>query len=147
MADITSANSVFTLNIPDVFSTPQTLQGYATDDGWATETVEIAETMLGVDGIMSYGYLPFIIHQTIVFQADSISIPDTMEAWISAEIAVRGKYRADGTLVIPSLNKVYQLGNGVITRMTPVPAGKRVLGPQTYQIDWNYWAPQPYSSV
>ncbi len=147
MADITSANAVYTLSVPDVFPVPQVLQGYATDDGFATEAIEIAETMLGVDGIMSYGFTPFIVHQTIVFQADSYSIPNTMEPWISAEIATRSKFRASASIVLPSLGKVYQLGNGVITRMTPISAAKKVMGPQTYQIDWNYWIPQPYTTV
>ena len=147
MADITSANAIYTLSVPDVFTTPQILQGFATDDAFATEAIEIAETMLGVDGIMSYGWLPFITHQTIVFQADSISIPNTMEVWVSAQIAARAIYTASASIALPALNKVYTLGNGVITRMTPIPAGKKVLGPQTYQIDWNYWIPQPYVPV
>ena len=144
MADITDANAVFTLNVPAVFATPQQLQGFATDDAFATEQTVIGETMMGVDGIMSYGYLPHIIPMSIVFQADSISIPNTMEVWVQAESAVQQKFPATATIILPSLGKVYTFGNGVLTKFTPTPGGKKVLMPQTYTIDWNYWAPQPY---
>ncbi len=148
MADITSANAIFTLNVPDVFGTsPQTLQGFATDDAFSTQEIEIGETMLGVDGIMSYAYLPYIIHMPIVFQADSLSIPNTMETWIQAETATKQKYKANATIVLPSLSKSYVFYNGVITRLTPTPNAKKYLGPQSYQIDWNYYAPQPYTAL
>src|SRR5487761_2554028 len=92
MADITRANATLVLTVPAVFSTPQVLYGFATDDAFATEAVTVAETMKGVDGIMSFGFLPFITPMALTFQADSPSIPNTMETWISAEIATRQKF-------------------------------------------------------
>lgn len=147
MADITSANAVFLLSVPDVFSTPQILQGFATDDSFATEAVNVAETMKGVDGIMSYGFMPFITPMSISFQADSPSITATMETWISAQIATRQIYAANATITLPALGKTYQMVNGVLVNITPIPPGKKVLQPQTYHIHWDQWIPQPYSSV
>ena len=147
MADITSANAVFLLSVPDVFSTPQNLLGFATDDAFATDSVAVAETMKGVDGIMSYGFLPFITPMSIAFQADSPSIPVTMETWIAAEIATRQKFAASATITLPALGKAYQMVNGVLVNITPIPPGKKVLMPQVYHIHWDQWIPQPYSSV
>jgi len=147
MADITSANAVFLLSVQDVFPTPQILQGFATDDAFATGEVDVAEVMKGVDGFMSYGFVPFITHMNIVFQADSPSIPNTMEVWLSAELAVRRKFAANATITLAALGKVYQMVNGVVTRMTPIPPGKKILQPQSYAIAWDQWIPQPYSSI
>lgn len=148
MADITSQNSSFVLNIPDVFAVPQILQGYATDDAFMTDEVDIAETMMGVDGIMSYGQLPFIVPQTISFQADSPSIPNTMELWVSANSQAQTPFAAaSGTIFLPSLGKQYTFTNGVLKRFTPAPQGKKVLQPQKYQIHWNKWASVPLVGV
>ena len=74
MADITSANAIYTLIIPDVFPAPQQLQGFATDDAFDTDASDVVEARIGVDGIASYGFTPFLVTQTIHFQSDSPSI-------------------------------------------------------------------------
>lgn len=147
MADITSANATLVLTVPAVFSTPQVLYGFATDDAFATEAVTVAETMKGVDGIMSFGFLPFITPMALTFQADSPSIPNTMETWISAEIATRQKFAGNLSITLAALGKAYQMINGVLVNITPIPPGKKVLMPQTYHIHWDQWIPQPYASV
>lgn len=141
--DLTSANSAFTLQVPGVFSAPQPVEGYATDDGFATPEVEIAQVVKGVDGKMSGAFVPFIITQTVTLQADSDSIDDTFEAWIAAMVSARATYFGSGFLVIPSIKKQYELINGLLTRITPAPAGKKILQAQTYQIMWDQYITSP----
>lgn len=148
MADITSANAVFTLDVPGVFTTPQVLQGFSTDDAFASDEVEPAEVVIGVDGIMSFGWLPFLVPLTVVFQADSPSIPNTMETWLAAQAGARQIYPAvSAQIVLPQLGKQYTFITGVVKRFSPTPKGGKILGPQSYQFIWNYWMPQPYTSV
>lgn len=141
--DITSANSSFTLSVPDVFAAPQPLEGYATDDAFSTPEVEIAQYVKGVDGRASGAFVPFIITMQITFQADSESITDTMEAWASAMVSARATYFANGVIAIPSVKKQYQLINGLLTRITPLPQAKKILQPMTYQIMWDQAIPSP----
>lgn len=141
--DITSANSAFVLQVPSVFTTPQALQGYATDDAFTTEEVDVAEVMMGVDGIMSGGFIPFITQMNIVFQADSVSITNTMEVWISAMQSARAIYLGNASIQLPSINKEYILQNGILRRITPTPPAKKVLMPQTYAISWQNWSVVP----
>lgn len=141
--DLSDVNARFTLSIPDVFATPQVLQQYATDDAWASDEVDIAETMIGVDGIMSAGYTPFIIQQTVFFQATSPSILAVMEQWRSAMTASQQTLWAQGIILVPSIGTQYQLYNGVLVRVTPFPRAKKVLQPVTYRIHWNGYNASP----
>jgi hypothetical protein len=141
--DITSSNSTFTLNVPDVFGVSQTLQGYATDDAFATPEVEIAQVIKGVDGIMSGAFVPYINTMTITFQADSPSITDTMEVWLTNMVSARTPYFGTGFITIPSISKQYELINGLLTRVTPLPQAKKILQPMVYQIMWDLIQPSP----
>ena len=73
MATITGANAVFTLAIAGVFSTPQQVQGFASDDSFAVQAIRRAEVLMGVDGVLSGGKVFMPIPQSVMLQADSIS--------------------------------------------------------------------------
>jgi hypothetical protein len=62
---ITAANAIFQLYIPAVFSAPQQLQGFAADDIFDTENQELVQTQMGVDGLLSGGFVFIETKQTI----------------------------------------------------------------------------------
>ena len=132
---ITSANSVFTLVVPDVFPVPQTLQGYAVDDAFDTESVEISEALMGVDGKMSAGYTPAITVMTVHLMADSPSV-DLFDAWRGAETQAQEVFFAQATISLPSVGKGYVLNNGVLTGYKPISDAKKVLQAVAYTIKW-----------
>ena len=74
MATITAANSKFALSITNLYMSPQLLQGYATDDAFTTDTPDLAETVMGVDGHLSAGYVFNAVNMTISIMPDSPSI-------------------------------------------------------------------------
>jgi hypothetical protein len=133
--DITSANSTFTLNVPDVFPTPQTIQGYATDDAFAIEEVDVAEIFMGVDGLMSGGFTPFVTPLRIALQADSPSI-DTFQEWLAAMKSQRAILVATATIDIPSISKSYDFNIGMLNKVKQVPDAKKVLQPMLFTISW-----------
>jgi hypothetical protein len=143
MADITSANSKFYLTVPDVFPVAQLVQGYATDDAFASEEIDVAEVMMGVDGRMSSGYIPVVTPMEIVLQADSPSILGVFEAWHSTNLSNQVNYLASGLILMPSIGTQYQLANGVLLRVTPFPQAKKVLQPVRYRIVWESYKAQP----
>ena len=51
--DITAVNSVFTLTVPGLYNAPITLQNYAADRAFETESRELAETAMSIDGYLS----------------------------------------------------------------------------------------------
>lgn len=135
MATITSANSVFTLIIPSLYPVPQVLKGYATDDAFTVDTVDVAETMMGVDGKMSAGFTPFVIPMAIALQADSPSIA-VFDFWLGAMKVAKEVYPANGTILLPGTGRSYTLTNGILTKVKLLPDAKKVLQPVQYTITW-----------
>lgn len=146
MSTITSANAKLAFTIRNssgaIIVGPFTVQGFATDDAFATEAVESAVAKMGVDGRMSAGFVPFLTPQTLMLQADSPSIL-LFDIWVSAQKALQDVLFADGALVIPGIQKAYTLVKGALTRHTPIPPGKRTLDSVSYEITWEDVQPAP----
>jgi hypothetical protein len=139
---ITSANSVFSLSAPDALAAPFNVQGYAADDAFDNEEVEVAQTVMGVDGKMSAAFVPFMTPMTITLQADSPSI-DQFEAILGTMQATTEAIFVQGAIVLPSVQRAYTLGNGVLTRVKQIPPAKKRLEPVQYQITWESVTPSP----
>lgn len=135
MTTLTSANSVLKIGVGLVFPVPQSIEGYATDDAFTFDAIQLAQAVMGVDGYMSAGYTPQPTIQTITLQADSPS-KRIFEGWIAAMKTSREVFYANGTLAIPSLERKYTLQRGVLTQAPPVPTARAILQPMTFQITW-----------
>jgi hypothetical protein len=135
MSTISSANSVFTIVIPGLYPAPQTLQQWAADDAFAFEGVDLAETIMGVDGHMAAGFTPAITPMTISFMADSPSIA-IFDYWGQASKRAKEIYRANATVLLPSIGKAVTLNFGVLKNFKAIPDVKKVLQAQTYTLHW-----------
>lgn len=147
MSTITSANAKLTLTVRNglgIVVGPFTVQGYASDDAFATEVADSAQALMGVDGRLSGGFTPFPSKQTITLQSDSPSLP-LFENWLGAQQALKDMLVADGSLALPSLGKAYALVKGFLTRVTPMPQAKSVLQPVTFEITWETVQAAPLS--
>ncbi len=133
---ITSANSEFTLIIPDVFSGPVVLQGYAVDDAFDTANVKPAEAKQGVDGRKSSGFTPFLTVMKVHLMPDSPST-DIFDQWLGALQAARDDLPASqGSIWAPSLGKAWSCANGTLTEASVVPNAKKLFEAQEYEITW-----------
>lgn len=152
MGTITNTNSAFRL-IPAAGSIAASLlpalagvgfevQGYASDDAFATDTVDTVEARKGVDNRASFGYLPRLTKQTVTLMADSPSIV-LFETLVGAQDAIQEVITLNGTLSLPSVGRSYALANGALTRITPIAPGKRVLESVTYEMTWDLVTPSP----
>ena len=135
MSTLTTSNSEFVLNIPDVFAGPVILQGYATDDAFGSEDVNPTEAKIGVDGRKSSGFTPYLVKMLIHIQADSPAIA-IFDQWNGALYAARDDLTASGSIMSPSLGKAWTLNNGSLTRFKPIPDAKKIFEAQTYEITW-----------
>jgi hypothetical protein len=135
MANITSANSVLTLGVLNLFPVPQQLQGFGTDDAYSIDVVEVTESMMGVDAKMSSGWVPQIKTMHVNLQADSAS-NTFFEAWYAAQEAAQNPYFAFGIITQDSVGRNYVLTNGVLSGYTPLADSKRVLSPRKFSIRW-----------
>lgn len=133
---ITSANAVFLLGVTNLYSTPVQLQGFATDAMFMTESADQAETYLGVDGIMSAGWIPQMYEQTITFQANSASIA-IFDNWRLQQNAMQELFNAFATISITGTGNKYSLSNGVLKSATVIPEAAKTLRPRAFKITWN----------
>jgi hypothetical protein len=143
---ITSANAKMTLTVRSpagIVVGPFTVEGYAQDAAFATEPVESAEALMGVDGKMSAGYLPRITKHTFSLMANS---PSNLlfEAWDNAQKALGDILIADGFLAAPSLQKAWACVKGALTRVTPIPTARKTFSePVTWEVSWESVTPSP----
>jgi hypothetical protein len=135
MASITSANAVIQLTIFPLFAIPQQLQGFAADDIFDVEPLESAETVMGVDGILSAGFVFVPVLQNFALQADSPS-EFIFDTWWTAQQVAKDIYFADATVLLPGLSKKWAMTRGVLTNYKPLPDAKKTLQPQRFRVTW-----------
>jgi hypothetical protein len=139
---ITSADAIITLSQPLLFSTPQQLQGFAADDIFRYASIKAGEVKMGVDGILSAGFIFVEVPQTFMLQADSPSNAffDTL---FTQEQATKAKYPISGVVLLPSISTKWTSAKGFLTDYEPAPAAKKTLEPRSFVITWERIAPSP----
>lgn len=137
---ITAANAVILLTIPGLYPVPQQLQGFAADNVYDVEDVENSEEVLGVDGRLSAGFVPYVVIQTFAIMPDSESSV-VFENWLMAETSLKDKFYASGSTTLPAIGRSYQMNNGVLKRMKPLPGAKKVLEARMFQVKWESVVP------
>lgn len=135
MTSITSANATFMLGITDIYDTAVEISQWASDDAFATESLEIVQTQMGVDGNLSGGFVYNPVRQTLTLQANSSSAV-IFDTWASYMLQDADVYTAFATIEMPALDKTWTLSNGFLTNYIPVPEAKKILQPRTFVIEW-----------
>lgn len=133
MSTLTTANSAVSLIVRGLFPVPQQLQGYATDDSFATEDVQPMEVQMGVDGKLSAGYVPYATPITFTFQADSPSTA-MFDVVLEAQKAQKEGFIFDGTIVLQGTSEKYACTKGYLTSATPMSSAKKMLQPRKFTI-------------
>ena len=139
---LTGAGTIIMLSVPGLFDTPQQLQGFATDDIYDTDQIDAAETLMGVDGVLSGGYINVPVMQNFALQADSDSI-EFFETWWSTNQSLQTVLTATGTTALTALQKKFAMIKGFLRRYKPMPDGKKLYQPQKFAIEWQQVTPSP----
>lgn len=132
---IESASASFILTISDLFGPPIAIKGFAADDMFDTDAVKPTEVVMGVDGTLSGGMVLKEVVQKIHLSPDSPSIP-LFDAWYTAQQQTRKAFAATAIIKLPGIGKSYVCTTGWLTNYTPIPAAKKLLGPQEFEITW-----------
>ena len=126
MLDITSANATVALSVGGLFSV--NLENFSADSSFTTDTVQAAETRMGVDGHMAAGFTPAIKTITINLEAGSPST-EYMQLLRQVQEVNMKPYKVNMVISIPSIGKRYTLSNGVLQSYKDMPDGQTVLSP------------------
>jgi hypothetical protein len=132
---------VLTLTIANVFTTPQQLQGFAADDVYDLDELDSVETLMGVDGVLSGGFVWKSQPQTIMLQADSDS-NDLFDLWYSQQVADLTTYVAQGIAILPAIGKKFIMTNGFL-RGYKLAGCEEAHQPRRFRIEWNKVLPAP----
>ncbi len=146
MADITSANAVLLLSVPLLLPVPQQIQGFSTDDIFETEDVTPVETLMGIDGTLSGGFVFTDKPMVITLQASSAS-NTFFDAWQQAQQAVPMAAPAEGSITLTSVGRTYVLTTGYLTRFRPIFDAKKVLQARRFRITWQNISPVPIGAA
>lgn len=140
MGDITGANATFMLSITSVFPAPVKLQGFAADDVFDTDPLESTEHYMGVDGILSAGFVFVPVRMGISLQADSAS-NQLFDAWHAAQVAAKAAFFANAVVILPNVGQKWALINGILQHYQPLPPVKKLLQPRKHGILWTQVSP------
>src|SRR5665213_2233738 len=135
MPTITSANAVLTLSVSTIFTAPFQLQGFSADDIYTTGPLASAETLMGLDGKLSGGYVHVPVPWNISLQADSAS-NDLFDQWYQSQQINSEVYEASGVLLLPSISRKWVLTTGYLTSFPPFPDAAKTLRPRRYGMLW-----------
>ncbi len=141
---ITSADSIFSLTVTNLYPSAQILEGYAADAMFALGDTELAQTVRGADGKLSAGFVFGEYLQTITIMPDSPS-KDIFETWMLTSRTSIAVFRCNATIILPALGRKYTLTNGVLQRVKAMPDAQRVLQAMTFQINWESVTAEAYN--
>ena len=139
---ITSANAILAIAVASIYPVPVQIQGFAVDDIYDTDAIDPSEVLMGVDGVMSAGFVFVPIKQNFSLQADSAS-NDIFEQWYQLQQAAAEIFKASGIITLTSIGRSYNMNNGVLSGYKPIADAKKVLQPRKFAITWNSVVPVP----
>jgi hypothetical protein len=143
VSTLTTANSALALQSAGLYPIPQSIQGYATDDAFAVDDVEPVETMMGVDGKLSGGYVPYPTKLHITLQADSASNA-IFDNWLSAQVAAKELYIANATILLQGTGEKFVFTRGFLTAAAPMSSSKKILQPRKFVITFEQCTKAPF---
>ena len=133
---ITAANAVITLSQATLFPVPQQLQGFAADDVTDMDNAKVLEHVMGVDGVLSFGFVFVERMQNITLQADSAS-NSFFDIINASQEAAQTAYPLTGVIILPAIGLMFSCVNGGLDTYNPMPAVRRIIQPRKYRIVWN----------
>ena len=146
MSDITSANAVLMIGAANVYPSPQQIQNFAADDIFDIDNLRVAETMMGVDGLLSAGFVFEEVKQTIHLMAGSASgvVFDTIYQYEKQNVL---KVQLNAVFKFPSLGLQFTIQKGYMTTYKPMSDARRVLQPRAFGFSWESFIASPIVGV
>lgn len=139
---LTTANSSLSIAFRGLYPVPVPIKGYATDDSFAIDDVTASEVMMGVDGKLSGGYVPYSTKLTIMLQADSDSV-SVFDNVLAAQVAAKELYIVDAVLIIQGSKEKCAFVKGFMRDVTPASTGKKVLQPRRFSFEFEGYSKAP----
>jgi hypothetical protein len=128
---ITSANAGLFLTVQGLYPVPVQLQGFSADNVFETENMVTTETVMGVDGHLSAGWVAVGVTFNVTLMPDSDS-NKVFEDIYNDEQTNREKRILTLGVRLPSIGRSAALTRGFLTSYPPLPTAARVLQARRY---------------
>lgn len=138
--DITSANATIIVTCAGVLVAPAQLQGFAADDIYTTDPLEIAETMMGVDGGLSGGMVYNPVVQSFALMAGSPSTPVFDQIYTQSR-ANQAVYFLQASVKLLSIGMKFNMINGILVTYPMMPDAKKLLQSRKFTVRWESVVP------
>lgn len=139
---LTTANATIYFSLPALFPAPFQLQQFSADEIMDASEVEGAETSMGVDGVLSGGYINVPFEQGYSLQPDSPSIV-FFDQWFYQQKAILDTLNPSAVITMPSLGKKWNMTKGFLVGYKPMPDMKKIAQPQKFRVRWQSAIPAP----
>lgn len=137
---ITSANSTFYLVVPGLYDTPVRIEGFSTDAMVSAEAISPVVAEMGVDGHLSFGWVPTAKAVTVTLAADSPS-RQIMDDWIAYQDTRREVMVCSAEFTLSGIGRKYIGMRGAVTSAPPMPGANKTLQATAYTITFEKWTP------
>src|SRR6185437_13575596 len=127
--------AIILLSVASIFPSPIQMQGFSADDIFNAEDVEPAETVMGVDGFFSAGFVPVPVPWEISLMPNSDS-STFFEQWQQAQKAAKQAFFASGSVTLISTGRQYIMSQGILSRFKAMPQAQKVLRARNFRITW-----------
>ena len=136
MSSLTAVNSTIMLSVTGVYPIPQQLQGFTADDVFDLDEIDVAETIMGIDGILSGGFIYVEKPWSVSLQANSPSC-QIFDTWYNYQQSIGDIASASMQIALPGLGYKWAYSNGILKRYSPAPSVKKMVQPRKFTIVWN----------
>lgn len=137
---ITAANSTLFITVPGLYDSPVKIEAFGTDAMASGEAISPVVAEMGVDGHLSFGWVPTPKVVTVTLAADSPS-RQIMDDWITYQDARREVMVCSAEFSLPGIGRKYIGMRGAITSAPPMPAANKTLQATAYTITFESWVP------
>ncbi len=141
---LTSANASLALSVANLYAQPVILAGFSTDMIYNSDPMVSAEVLMGVDGVLSAGFVYNPFRFNIELQADSES-NQVFDDWWSNSQQNKQAYVGTLTIILPSVKKQALLNRGFLISFPGLPDAARILRPRRFGMVWTPPVLSPYS--
>ena len=133
MSTITSANATFVLTVPGVLSSGVALAQWSADDMFTSDAIPVVESMMGVDGHLSAGWLPHPVKFKLKFAADSNSI-QYFDLWNAQMASIMDAIVGSFIITMPGNNSKFTASRVFLETYKPIPDAKKFLEPMEFTL-------------
>jgi hypothetical protein len=139
---ITAANAVVVLTVPGIFDQGFQLQQFAADNVFGVEPIEAAETAMGVDGVLTGGFINVPTRQTFYLMGDS-SANFFFDQWFAQQKALQDTFIASGTVNLKGISTKYSMVRGFLSSYQPISDVQRTIKERRHIVTWQSAIPNP----